>query len=279
MLSKNKLFFDISSEDRIPGGSDSNFWYKLDIPQDRQYDRVVLVGASIPKTYYLIPEGGDIFYLAEDGKQFPMDLPEGNYNRRQFQAVVSDMLNAKSQNFWKYEIKYPGATEADTGKFVFRCTTSAGEPRNPRFVMPAKGSSKLHEQFGFAPGSVNSFVNGRLESANVVKFVTNDSIRIRTNLCSNTGSNVLHTIRTISTQAYSDIEYECPDLEGYSKDVTTSKSNIYQFSITDSIGRTLNFHGLPVHLTICVYSSDTTFELIKHAIGLYSTQHGSPALD
>jgi len=54
----DKQLFYVSSSDRI-NGTTSNFLYKFDISNNEAYDHVVVLGASIPKSYYLMAAYND----------------------------------------------------------------------------------------------------------------------------------------------------------------------------------------------------------------------------
>jgi len=270
MLSKHKLFFDINSKDRI-SGTDGHFSYHLDIPDDKNYDHVCLVGATIPKSYYLIPADGNTFTLREENVDAKISLPVGNCSRRSFRAVVEDLLNKHSPKGWVYTVTYPKSTEFDTGKFTYTCSM----PNRSVLIMPQRKTSHLYEQFGFDPGSLNIFAGGTLESTNVTKFVVHDSIFVRSDICRNGKNNVLHGIDAVSTEPFSDISHHCPEMAAYSKPLTSSTGSIYQFSVTDENGKVLDFNGLPVILRIVIYQSDNLNELLKQAVGLYDAQVNS----
>jgi len=268
MLSKNKIFIDINSKDR-KSGTDGNFVYHLDIPNDRRFDHVCLVGATIPKSYYLIPAGGNTFILREDAKEVVIEVPVGNYNRRNFSSVVKGLLNANSPNNWKYDITYPSSLQPDTGKFTYLCTSS---PDTSALIMPARSESHLFEQFGFDAGSTNVFSSNKLESRNVVKFSGNDSVFVRSNICMNGSDNVLHGINAVSTESFSDISHECTEIAGYSKMLSIPGAGNASFSVTDENGKALEFNGLSVILRIVIYQSENVYDIIKQGVALYDAQ-------
>ena len=59
---------------------------------------MVLLAASIPKSYYVIRAGRNAFTLTENGTAIPITLEAGNYNVNQFRIEVVKLLNAATQN-------------------------------------------------------------------------------------------------------------------------------------------------------------------------------------
>lgn len=267
MISEHKIFFDIISKDRI-SGTDGNFTCRIDIPKDKPYDHVCLLSSTIPKTFYLISEGSNTFILREDAKEITISVPPANYDRRKFRAVVEDLLNKNSPNSWVYTITYPGATDPDTGLFTYTCSI----PDRSYLIMPERKLSHLHEQFGFDAGSVNVFAGGKLVSNNVIKFVINDFIFIRSNICQNENGNVLHGVGSASTPSFSVVNHHCPEMSSYAKKLSPGASNMYYFSITDEYGKPIDFRGGTVILQLVVYVSEKVYDVVKQAVGLYNAQ-------
>ena len=50
-------------------GTPENFTFTFQIPQSEQYDRVVVLNASIPSSFYLVQSGFNTFTLQEDAVQ------------------------------------------------------------------------------------------------------------------------------------------------------------------------------------------------------------------
>ena len=102
----NRQIFYINSYSRT-SGTNSNFTYKLNIDTTKDYNKVVLLQASIPKTMYMISSTTNTFILQENGSNIIITVPPGNYNKSSFQVVVSNLLTAQSTHGWTYAITTP----------------------------------------------------------------------------------------------------------------------------------------------------------------------------
>lgn len=88
-------------------GSNQDFTYQFQIPQAEEYDRVVVLNASIPNTFYLIQENINTFTLRENGVDVAITIPPGNYSAKVFGLVVTTLLKAASPNTWIYTMALP----------------------------------------------------------------------------------------------------------------------------------------------------------------------------
>jgi len=256
--------FTVNSSQRIEG-SDNRFSYKIEIPKDREYDRVCLLNAIIPKSYYLIQDGDNSFILQENDVDINIQIPPGNYNRRSFQIVVQGLLNNKSLNGWTYEISYASSyDEADDGKYNF--TVDMKNTQGTAVLIMVNDA--IHEQFGFYSNSNNYFIDNKLKSSHVVKFVLEDCLYLHSDICSNLSndsdaSDILQVIFAGSNGNFSNIEYKCSDVQAFSKPLSTSKSNVYKFNISNEDGHPINLNGLNIVFTILVFKNDDSFDIIK----------------
>lgn len=256
--------FTINSSQRIEG-SDNRFSYKIEIPKDRKYDRVCLLNAIIPKSYYLIQENDNSFILQENNVDINIQMPPGNYNRRSFQIVVQNLLNNKSLNGWTYEISYPSSyDQPDDG--IYHFTVNMKNTQGTSAIIMTQDA--IHEQFGFHPDSINMFVDNKLKSSHVVKFNSEDCLYLHSDICSNhsndsNASDILQVIFAGSSGNFSNINYNCSDVQAFSKPLSTSQSNVYKFNISNEDGHPINLNGLNIVLTILVFKNDDSLEIIK----------------
>ena len=96
-LSINSHFlYYINSNNRINASDTSyNFSMKINIPSPQDgsaYDRVVVLGASIPISFYLIQVGLNTFTVTENGVIRTITLTAGNYSRPQLQTELKKQL-------------------------------------------------------------------------------------------------------------------------------------------------------------------------------------------
>jgi len=228
LIEQKKVFFIDSKKRLNPKDSHSNFSFKLPITQEDEFDSCCVLQMQIPKSYYLVREGQNVFYLFENNAELIMRIPPGNYSRRSFQNTVQNLLNENSLNLFTYEVIYPDSKSADTGKFTFRVTMTP-VPADIKL----KFGNYLYEQFGFDANSENLFVNnqliGTLVSKNVIKLQLEDTIYLRSDITQNKeGNNILQEVYCANGEpSYSNIYYSMVDLEANSKDMVESQNYIY----------------------------------------------------
>lgn len=238
-------------------GTNQDFAYQFQIPQHEEYDRVVVLSASIPNTFYLVQEGFNTFTLVEDSINTIITIPPGNYSARVFALVVAPLMTTASPNGWVYTITLPNQNlEASTGKFTYFVT---GNISQPSIVC----TDQVNEQLGFSTFSTNSFVGGSLVSTTTVNFAAESTLFIHSDIADNGDSDVLQEIYGGNTTSLSYITYQCNTPEMYSKVFHNTKSNIFHFSLTNEKKQLLNLHGVDMQLTLCLYKRDNTNEWVR----------------
>lgn len=255
----------INSRDRVPGsGTDSKFSYRLR-PRNPDFDRVVVLEAHIPKTYYLVQEPYNKFILAENSDLRDVVVPVGNYTRRSFQTTVGRILTQASPNGYKYTVEYPEIiSEADTGKYTY--VVSAADPESkvehqPAFIF---SGDTLFEQFGFDRNSVNTFVDGRLTSTNVIKLQVEDTLFLYSDLVGgDNDTRILQEIYAADHASFSAIDFVCPDIERYSRKISTTSSDVYNFWLLDEDGNSIDLNGGNIVMTIQLFKSMPLLDYLK----------------
>jgi hypothetical protein len=100
--------FIINSADRI-SGTNGNFQYKIDMPKNSGYDRVCLLQALIPKSYYLVASPFNTFTLSENGVNTLITVTPGNYNVRSWITLMGALLTTSSSQGYVYAIAFPNS--------------------------------------------------------------------------------------------------------------------------------------------------------------------------
>jgi hypothetical protein len=263
-LIADSTVFIIDSSKRI-SGTDSDFLFKINLPKNSGYDRVVMLQAIIPKSYYLIDTPDNTFVLTEKGVNYTISITPGNYNVRSWITLIGALLTATSAtagNNYVYSITFPNSlTAVDTGKFTYSVTGNGVD--QPSITI----SSECHEQFGFDSGVNNTFVASSLTSANVVKFQVEDVLFIHSDISSNNDqsdyNDVLQEIYASSTPMYSNIVYQNNGaIEPYSKRLQSSQNNVYRMTITDELNHVKSLNGLNCVFSICCFNKDKINQLI-----------------
>jgi hypothetical protein len=257
-ISQSQIYY-IDSSKRV-SGSTSEFTYELNVNHD--YDRAVVLQANIPMSYYLVRQNLNSFVVNENGTLHTITIARGNYSALSFKTILQTLLNSTCT--YTYSITLPNSlSEANTAKYTYQVTNNGGH--QPIFVF--SDSSLVCEQMGFTIGEQYEFSANALESANVIKFVPEDTLFIHSNLICDANNDILQEIYNNNSVQFSNIVYHCngqPDF--YSKPIRENKSNIYTFKLCDENGQIINLNGLNLMITLLLYKRDTTNEFIKEYI-------------
>jgi hypothetical protein len=265
-----KRFFYINSKNRL-SGTDSNFSFNLEIPQNQDYDKVVVLQASIPKSYFLVESGYNTFQLQEDTSAVTITIPVGSYTRRSFQTTLQQKLRSYSPHGYVYTVSYPNTSQdADTGKFTYSVTGNG--LIQPKFIF----TTNLNEQLGFDRNSTNSFVANTLDSQNVIKLQAEDTLYLHSDLVANGTDNVLQEIFANSNPSYSSINFLNPCPNEYSKQITNSNGATYNFYLTsEDPTEVIDLNGQNLQIVLMMYKENNIFNTIKDFIK-YSVYVNSP---
>ena len=248
--------YHINSRNRS-SGTDSDMTYKIDM-RDINPSHCCVLACNIPKSYYLIGENENVFTL-DEGTQATITIAVGNYTRTTLKNVVITALNLASPNGWTYAISIPSASIGDNGKYTFTVTGNGGV--QPDFIFT---DNNIFETLGFEINSTNSFVGDSLTSVNVVKITKEDTVFIHSDICDNGNDNILQEIYTASNPAFSNIIFNTPSVDGYSRKMPTNTDNIFKIWLTNEDGEPLNLNGQNWQMTLLVYRPDNKlFRFIK----------------
>lgn len=258
---EDKRIYYINSKDRL-SGSDSDFNYSIQFPPQSRYDSVVVLQASIPKSYYAIFTG-EYFVLSENGVEVKISLPEGNYSRKSLSIVVQTLLTSNSPQGATYTITYPNSNSAETGKLTFTKTETMG---STYFIFVP--TNDLNEHLGFEPSSTNLFVDNVLVSTNVINLQQEDRLFIHSTMCTNGDDNILQEIYSSTTTDFSSITYQQVDVPSYAKKLVSNNENVYRFYLADKNGRVIDLNGQGFTITILVYRTDPIYDIVKKYINL-----------
>jgi hypothetical protein len=264
MLIKNshhQLFY-INSYNRT-SGTNSNFSYKLNIDINKNYNKVVVLQASVPKTFYMISSTTNTFILKENSTNTVINVPPGNYDINSFKTVVQALLNTSSPNNWVYTITLPNTNiTADTGLYTFAVSGNTSQPS----LIFTGTNNNCYENLGFMAGSTNTFNANTLVSVNVINFSLESTLFIHSDICSNRlNDNVLQEIYTTGVDYSSFIKYDCYSPELYAKDFV-GKSDTYSFYLTDENGVLINTNGINMNITICIFHENDINEQVDSYI-------------
>lgn len=277
-VGRDKPTFIINSFDRKnrPTTTSSDFFYKINISKQHDFDTVAISSIQIPKTFYTLQQGvvgGDAFYdnqfqLRESGGTVTITVPEGNYNIFNFPRVLKELLDANSPGGYEYIVTYPDRlTETDTGKFTFTVRNNAGD--QPDFHMY---DNRIREMMGLRCYDINgnpdwcAFTSDTLTSEFQVNMQWTNYITIKSNICHNAGNDnndnaILAVIPVATVPDGSMINYTLVNLEEESKQLANAGSNEFSFSIYDDHNRLLDLRGSDWMIKLFLFKQNRYFDV------------------
>lgn len=258
------FIYHINSAERI-SGTPSNFDYKVEVSNGSlvEYDSVVALSVSIPKSYYAIENGKNTFtFVDEFGASHIITFPEGTYSVNNFCDKLKELLDAISN------ITYECSVDLNTAKITI--TNDYLNPF-PKFFKILPGEY-MYERFGFDKNSTNTFqqVSGTytLTSTNVVDMSPENDVYIRSNIVSggiNTNEDILIDVQASGVAPFGRIQLYNIDLQGYTKGLNNT-ANIYNFRITDEFNNELDLNGVDWTMSVLFFRKSSLPETIKDFI-------------
>jgi len=169
----------IDSHQRLSGThQDGTYKIQIDNGQILDYDRVVVLSATVPKSYYAIELGFNTFVLDEVNLSATVAIPEGTYSANQFKNTLPGLMTAASPNGWTYTMTFSSIT----AKFTYNVTGNGGV--QPSIITTVN----VYEQLGFLPLAdnplgVNTFSGDTIDSTTVIDCSPENNIFIRSEIC------------------------------------------------------------------------------------------------
>jgi hypothetical protein len=266
MITQSSQIYYINSRERTTG-TNSNFSYEIKLPAGNNFDRVVCLQASIPKTYYLVQSPGNTITLTEDGKDAKITLPEGNYGVESLKTVLATQLTAESKaslNSYTYTITSPDEFKTTgTGKLTF--TVSGNGLIQPIINLT---DSNLYEILGFNENSINQFTANSLTSPNVINLQKESTLYIHSDICQDNESNVLQELFASNNPDFTSVVYNCTNADLYAKKLTNNRSNIFNFQLLDENDREIHLNGGNMVFTLCVFKKIDTYRNLDRFINI-----------
>jgi hypothetical protein len=264
-----QYIYHIDSHQRITGShQDGTYKIELDGYKIQDFDRVVILSATIPKSYYCIENGFKIFSIFEDGSENIITIPEGTYSASQFKDTLPQILTSSSLKGYTYTMSFSSIT----AKFTYTVTGRVDPVAEQVYIRTTRN---VYEQLGFTANNdfyFSSDPSGVLVSTTVIDMSPENNIFIRSDICQSADNNsdILQDLQGSGVPPYGQINYQCTNLEGYSKGLNNN-SNIYRFYITneDDEGqgqRILQLNDKNWTATLLLYKRTTLPKMIKNTI-------------
>ena len=243
---KDGRFLYITSGDQLHENVNT-FTFPIQLDTTKEYDRVTLMQANIPISYYVIQAGFNTFNLIENGTVVTITIPQGNYNANSFASIIGGLMTASSPNSHVYTITYPNSfTSTQTGKFTYSVNTITGV-----IQLQFPLNSPINVQFGFDMGMTYTFTPGistsTLVSTDVINFIPENTVFIHSNLVQDeNGSDILQEIFSSNSSPFQNLVFLNPMPQEFSKKLSSNTIQLATLSITDEYGIPIYLNGLDV---------------------------------
>lgn len=222
-------------------GTSSNFQVRIDLPIDNKYNRVILLSAIVPKSYYLIQAGYNTFTLREGAAYFTITIPIGNYSITELLLSLNTLLNAISGIGQEYVVTYSKLT----GKLTF---TIIAEVVNTYLIF----TTNLFDTLGFDKNSTNVFTSSTLVSTNVVNLNPYECLYIRSDMTANSYGTILDIVPMCMSPNYSFVYYQ-NTTDHTQKELVGNHNTTFTFTVTDNQNRIVDLNGKDITFTLCLH--------------------------
>jgi hypothetical protein len=245
-------YIEYLDSDYRDSGTSTNFTYTIQPPE--KYDRVTVLLASIPKTYFLVQTGQNTLSVVEDGIERTITIPKGNYGNDTFMPTLISLLNT-GPVIYSFTI--------DTATTYITLSATGGSFTSLNFPQ----SSSLYRQLGFDYATDNEVTANTITSQNIPLYQLTNCVYIKSNICYAQGSqlsaNILESINSSNQPNMYYIEYQCtvdPLITSKQYDNTQISAS---FSVTTSDGFTIDTGGLPISLKLLFFTADDSLQVLK----------------
>jgi hypothetical protein len=243
-MNDNYIAYVNSYNKLVATDSTSNFTVMINLPKNNNFNKVVVLQMSIPKSYYLIQNGYNTFniYEPQNSSYHVITLKVGNYSRSLFMAelIRAIQYSAVPACTGLYGVSF----SSSTGKWTFSVT---GLTQQPSIIT----TTNLFEQLGFSKNTTNTFSSYSIVSTTCVKLQVEDTLFILSD-CSNALSGVIQDVYCNSSD-FSNIIFNQYNEDLYAKTFIRNNNNVFRFSLTDENFRPIDLNGLNMNMTLCFY--------------------------
>jgi len=259
-----------NSKNRSSGDASSFVSTPIDLNLN-SFDSVVLLAASIPKSWYNVPSNYNTFTLTEKGVSTTITVQPGSYNKINLATKLATLLTAGSVtlgNNWTYTCTYPAPTEPDDFKYTFTVSGNAGF--QPSFTFTTVSPER---QLGFEQNTTYTFVGNTLKSVNAINLAYVLRVFLKSNICDTANDGILAEFQNIgSYPSQSVVYYQETEIDVNTKVLNKSSSNSWTFTIVDSFDRIVDLNGIPFSFTLCFFQRSDTHELHRTDLMIQNEQ-------
>lgn len=251
------VVLSFNSKDRISGTNSSFISAPIDLGYN-QYDSVALVQASIPRSFYNVPNSYRTFTLRELGVNYTVTMVAGSYNKINLATNLATRLTAASGNGWIYSVTYPSASQPDTFKYSFSVSGNTGQPS---LIF----TDSMFRQLGFEENTTYAFTANSLVSANCINLAYISRAFIKSNVCVNAQDDVLEEILNYGSYPMLSLAYfQQTTFDLNTRNYNPANTNSWLFSLVDSFDQEIDLNGVPWSFSLVFYKRNDTHEIHKN---------------
>lgn len=249
---KDPVVFYINSRNRLVG-TDSNFYYQLDIDTTQNYTHCCCLDISIPKSNYNIASPYNNFTVLEPTTPRIITIPSASYSRTSLKTVLINLLNTGAPSGWNYQITTNNSSlEGDTGKYFFSITGNSSV--QPTFIFQKEN---VWEILGFSVGSF-SFNNDSLTPPFVMNLSFENTLYLHSDICQDK-NNILQHIYVAQNQTFSFIVWQNLNPSFYNKPFNGHGKNVFYFTLLNEDDTPIDTNGQNINIAICLFKIDETY--------------------
>jgi hypothetical protein len=247
-----------NSKDRASGTNSSFVSAPVDLGYN-QFDSVALVQASIPRSFYNVPNSYRTFTLRELGVNYIVTMVAGSYNKINLATNLATQLTASSGNGWTYSVTYPSVSQPDTFKYTFSVTGNGAN--QPSLIF----TDSMFRQLGFEEDTTYAFTANSLVSVNCINLAYISRAFIKSNVCINAQNDVLEEILNYGSYPMLSLAY----FQQVSYDLNTrnynpANTNSWLFTLVDSFDQEIDLNGVPWSFSLVFYKRNNIHEIHKN---------------
>jgi hypothetical protein len=272
----NKLDFHIDTKLREKNSeSDTNFYYKLDIPQEyiNKITHVSLLYFTCPKSAYVVEANNNrnLFLLWKEGIGYiNIYITEGNYTNTNTYGDTYDIkkelktqLDNATGNVWTIS-KYLHPN-VETGKFLFECDDATNKKfdfsTTTNNINEIMGFSNITSETEIFTNSIVSTTICNLNKDNVI-YITSD-ICVQDNKELNLNSNSILDVIYISQNKLLSFITETHDIINNMKLFSKKKNGIYHFKLFDEKGLIIELNNISLSFTLTLFTYVDVYNIIN----------------
>ena len=251
----------VDSKNRITGSS-SNFQINLQLPNNT-WDSVVLMQASIPKSWYIISgllNNNTFQYQEGVGVVNTITIPDGSYNKISMSIVLKSLLQSVTTfGLNAFSITYSNnQSQQDTFKYTFSSVSATIS----KIIF---SNNNLASILGFNNNTTNTFSIVPLQTPNAYNFASITRLFIKSSLSNYADRSILQEIFQ-SQPDQSIVYYNQLEIANNAKLFTENNDDIFTFVIQDRYGNVVDLNGIDWVCSILFFNRDDTNEFVKNDI-------------